>query len=88
MLGYYHLPQANAKVFTEDGWLRTGDIGYFDEKGELHITGRLKEMIIRAGENISPREIELMRSAVMRSGGCQGSRSSGTGPSGKKLQPA
>ena len=59
MLGYYHLPQANAKVFTEDGWLRTGDIGYFDETGELHITGRLKEMIIRAGENISPREIEL-----------------------------
>ena len=45
MLGYYHLPQANAKVFTEDGWLRTGDIGYFDDKGE--------------GENISPREIEL-----------------------------
>lgn len=59
MLGYYHLPQANAKVVTEDGWLRTGDIGYFDDKGELHITGRLKEMIIRAGENISPREIEL-----------------------------
>lgn len=59
MLGYYHLPEANAKVFTEDGWLRTGDTGYFDEKGELHITGRIKEMIIRAGENISPQEIEL-----------------------------
>ena len=58
MLGYYHLPQANAKVFTEDGWLRTGDIGTVDESGELHVTGRLKEMIIRAGENISPYEIE------------------------------
>lgn len=59
MMGYYHLPEANAKVFTEDGWLRTGDIGHFDERKELHITGRIKEMIIRAGENISPREIEL-----------------------------
>ena len=59
MMGYYNLPEANAKVFTEDGWLRTGDVGHFDERKELHITGRIKEMIIRAGENISPREIEL-----------------------------
>ncbi len=58
MMGYYNLPEANAKVFTEDGWLRTGDVGHFDERKELHITGRIKEMIIRAGENISPREIE------------------------------
>lgn len=58
MLGYYHLPKANEKVFTEDGWLRTGDLGRLDETGHLHITGRLKEMIIRAGENISPQEIE------------------------------
>ena len=58
MSGYYNLPKANEKAFTEDGWLRTGDIGRMDEDGELHITGRLKEMIIRAGENISPQEIE------------------------------
>lgn len=58
MTGYYNLPKANEKAFTEDGWLRTGDIGRLDEEGELHITGRLKEMIIRAGENISPQEIE------------------------------
>lgn len=58
MSGYYNLPAANEKAFTEDGWLRTGDIGQFDRKKELHITGRIKEMIIRAGENISPQEIE------------------------------
>nr|WP_319487274.1 class I adenylate-forming enzyme family protein [uncultured Caproiciproducens sp.] len=58
MLGYYQLPEATAKAFTSDGWLKTGDIGHFDKNGELHITGRLKEMIIRGGENISPEEIE------------------------------
>ena len=63
MAGYFNLPQANQQVFTEDGWLRTGDIGHIDQEDELHITGRLKEMIIRAGENISPQEIE----AVIRS---------------------
>lgn len=60
MKGYYNLPQATANAFTADGWLRTGDIGCLDEKGELHITGRLKEIIIRAGENISPQEIEMV----------------------------
>lgn len=58
MSGYYNLPLANEKAFTRDGWLKTGDIGWFDKKMELHITGRIKEMIIRAGENISPQEIE------------------------------
>lgn len=58
MSGYYNLPAANSRVFTVDGWLRTGDIGRMDEAGELSVTGRLKEMIIRAGENISPYEIE------------------------------
>ena len=60
MQGYYNLPQATANAFTEDGWLRTGDIGCVDESGKLHITGRLKEIIIRAGENISPSEIEMV----------------------------
>lgn len=58
MLGYYGQPEATAKILDEDGWLRTGDIGYLDENGSLHVTGRLKEMIIRGGENISPAEIE------------------------------
>lgn len=58
MSGYYKHPEANEKAFTGDGWLRTGDIGRMDEDGELRVTGRLKELIIRAGENISPFEIE------------------------------
>ncbi|MFU0833577.1 MAG: Long-chain-fatty-acid--CoA ligase [Oscillospiraceae bacterium] len=58
MCGYYKLPEITAKAFTSDGWLRTGDIGFIDENGDLHVTGRLKEMIIRGGENISPNEIE------------------------------
>lgn len=58
MIAYYKLPQANAEAFTSDGWLKTGDIGHLDKYGELHITGRLKEVIIRGGENICPQEIE------------------------------
>lgn len=60
MLGYYNLPTETEKTILPDGWLRTGDLGYIDENGELHITGRLKEIIIRAGENISPLEIEMV----------------------------
>ena len=58
MLGYYNLPEATMEAFTEDGWLKTGDVGYFDEEGRIHILGRLREIIIRGGENISPAEIE------------------------------
>lgn len=58
MLGYYHMPEEEKAAFTEDGWLKTGDTGYFNETGGLCVTGRLKEIIIRGGENISPREIE------------------------------
>ena len=56
-LGYADNPEANAACFR-DGWLRTGDQGYLDEDGYLFITGRLKEQINRAGEKISPREID------------------------------
>ncbi|MBQ8307061.1 MAG: AMP-binding protein [Blautia sp.] len=56
--GYYNMPEETARAFTEDGWLRTGDLARFDEEGNLYITGRLKELIIRAGENISVVEIE------------------------------
>lgn len=58
MHGYYKLEEENAKVFTTDGWLKTGDIGKLSETGRLSITGRIKEMIIKSGENISPKEIE------------------------------
>lgn len=57
-VGYYNNPEANAKSFVGDGWFRTGDQGVFDEHGYLKIVGRKKEMIIRGGANIYPREIE------------------------------
>ena len=55
--GYVANPEANAKAFTA-GWFRTGDQGRFDEDGYLFLTGRLKEMINRGGENIAPKEID------------------------------
>ncbi len=58
MKGYYNNPEATAKAITPDGWLKSGDLGTMDENGYLAITGRLKDMIIRGGENIYPREIE------------------------------
>jgi acyl-CoA synthetase (AMP-forming)/AMP-acid ligase II len=54
---YENNPEATAKSFFGD-WFRTGDQGFLDEDGYLHLTGRLKELIIRAGENIAPREID------------------------------
>ena len=59
MLGYYNNPDATAEAFTEDGWLRTGDLGHFDGDGYLYITGRTKNLIILDnGKNIYPEEIE------------------------------
>ncbi len=58
MKGYYKMPEATRQAIDEDGWLHTGDIGTMDEDGNFRITGRLKDMIIRGGENIYPREIE------------------------------
>ena len=60
MTEYYNMPEASAEILTPDGWLRTGDLGAMDERGFLKITGRLKEMIIRGGENIYPREVEIL----------------------------
>ncbi|GBR75879.1 long-chain-fatty-acid--CoA ligase [Candidatus Termititenax persephonae] len=57
--GYYNNPQANAEAFDQDGWFNTGDLGYKDKHGELHITGRFKNMIVLAsGENVYPEELE------------------------------
>lgn len=58
MKGYYKNPSASAEAIDEDNWLHTGDIAIMDENGYCQITGRLKDMIIRGGENIYPREIE------------------------------
>lgn len=58
MRGYYNNPEATAEVIDEEGFLHSGDLGMMDENGYYHITGRIKEMIIRGGENIYPREIE------------------------------
>ena len=58
MQGYYKLPEETGRTIGPDGWLRTGDLGYLDERRFLHFTGRIKEMIIRGGENIFPGEIE------------------------------
>ena len=59
MKGYYKEPELTKEVLTPDGWLKTGDLGYFDKDNFLHIRGRLKNMIVGAsGENIYPEEIE------------------------------
>ncbi|MFA4884412.1 MAG: AMP-binding protein [Desulfotomaculaceae bacterium] len=58
MKGYYKMPEATASAIDKEGWLHTGDLGTVDDNGYLKITGRLKDMIIRGGENIYPREIE------------------------------
>ncbi|HEY5539925.1 MAG TPA: AMP-binding protein [Coriobacteriia bacterium] len=58
MKGYYNMPEATAIAIDADGWLHSGDIGTVDEDGYYRITGRIKDMIIRGGENIYPREIE------------------------------
>lgn len=59
MMGYYNLPEATREVLTEDGWLKTGDLGHLDAEGRLYISGgRKKDLIIKAGENISPVPIE------------------------------
>ena len=58
MKGYYKMPEATAEVIDKEGWLHSGDLGKLDEDGYLYITGRYKDMIIRGGENVYPREIE------------------------------
>ena len=58
MKGYYNMPEATAAAIDADGWLHSGDLATVDEDGYYRITGRLKDMIIRGGENVYPREIE------------------------------
>ena len=64
MLGYYNDKERTSEVFTHDGWLRTGDLGWIDKKGSLFIKGRLKALILGpSGENIYPEEIEKLLGA-------------------------
>ena len=58
MLEYLKNEDATAQSFTSDNWLKTGDLGRMDEEGYVYVTGRLKELIIKGGENIAPREID------------------------------
>lgn len=58
MLGYWDQPDKTAEAIDADGWMHTGDIAVMDEAGYVQITGRIKDMVIRGGENIYPREIE------------------------------
>lgn len=58
MRGYWDNPEATAAVFTADGAVRTGDLGYLDERGRLHLSGRTKEMYVRGGYNVFPLEVE------------------------------
>jgi acyl-CoA synthetase (AMP-forming)/AMP-acid ligase II len=63
MAGYYHMPEKTADAIDSDGWLHTGDLATMSEDGHVNIVGRLKDMVIRGGENLFPTEIEefLMR---------------------------
>jgi acyl-CoA synthetase (AMP-forming)/AMP-acid ligase II len=57
---YYNDPQATARTWSDDGWLRTGDIGYLDEDGYLYLCGRMKELIIRGGNNVYATDVEAV----------------------------
>jgi fatty-acyl-CoA synthase len=58
MKGYYNMPEQTAAAITSDGWLRSGDQASIDQEGNVRITGRIKDLIIRGGENIAPKEVE------------------------------
>ena len=58
MLGYWNDPKRTAEAIDADGWMHTGDLAVMDDEGYVNIVGRIKDMIIRGGENVYPREVE------------------------------
>jgi fatty-acyl-CoA synthase len=58
MKGYYNKPQETANAFSDDGWLRTGDLGVIDGEGRMRMLGRLKDVFRVGGENVAPAEVE------------------------------
>ena len=58
MSGYWRDPEATEAAFTADGFVRTGDLGWLDDQGRLHLVGRSKEMYVRGGYNVFPVEVE------------------------------
>ena len=73
MKGYYKDPAGTAAVLDADGWLHTGDLAYRDERGYVFVVGRSKELIIKGGMNIAPKQIdEVLEVASRRSGGGRG----------------
>src|SRR5207247_8694109 len=60
MSGYWRDPEATAAAFSPDGSVRTGDLGWLDEQGRLHLAGRSKEMYVRGGYNVYPMEVEAV----------------------------
>ena len=63
MSGYWHAPEATAAAFTPAGAVRTGDLGWVDDRGRLHLVGRAREMYVRGGENVFPTEVEAVLAA-------------------------
>ena len=74
MIGYYRAPELTARALDAEGWLATGDLGRRDDEGYYFVTGRLKELIIKGGENIAPREIDeaLLRHPAVLEGAAVG----------------
>jgi fatty-acyl-CoA synthase len=64
MQGYYQMEMATAAAMDEDGWLHTGDLGFLDDDGFLTVSGRIKDIIVRDGENVYPREVEEFLSTM------------------------
>ena len=77
MKGYYKMPEATAAAIDEDGWLHTGDLARRDENGNYKITGRIKDMIIRGGENIYPQGDRGLYLHPSQGVGCPGHRRTG-----------